>query len=449
LHLGDALEVLKQLPDNSIDTVITDPPYGLSQHSEKTIREVLGKWLNGEEDYVPKKKGFMGKAWDAFVPPPALWKEVYRVMKPGGTILVFAGARTQDLMAMSLRLAGFEIKDTLMWLYGSGFPKAYDIAKGVESKIKQGSANWSDWKNLDGTYYKQKTGYVKLQAKQGYRSDYSGVRSKDIFLTTEEAKQWDGYKSHSLKPAYEPIIMAIKPNEGSYAENALKWNVAGLNIDGARIGVSKQDVEEVKRKANKKPTTNKIIKGFGNNTFKQGNWDISNGRFPANILLDEEAAKMLDEQSGESKSQCSARGGVTNNKIYGKFDLPTRYMCGYDDSGGASRFFYVAKASAKERNMGLSEDLKNIHPTVKPLKLLEYLVKLTSMPNENQIYLDPFLGSGTTAMACEKLNRKWIGIEINEEYIEIAKKRINAIIKQFKQINKQDYKMPLFRSEVK
>jgi len=136
LFNDDSLKILKQIPDNSIDTVITDPPYGLSNHSEKIIRKTLSEWLNGNESFIPDAKGFMGKSWDAFVPPPALWKEVYRVMKHGGTILVFAGSRTQDLMAMSMRLAGFEIKDTLMWIYGSGFPKATDISKKIDKKFR-------------------------------------------------------------------------------------------------------------------------------------------------------------------------------------------------------------------------------------------------------------------------------------------------------------------------
>ena len=365
IYLGDSLKILKTFPDNSIDTVITDPPYGLSNHSEKVIRNVLSHWLNGEDDYIPKAKGFMGKSWDAFVPPPRLWKEVFRVMKPGATALVFAGARTQDLMSMSLRLAGFEIKDTLMWLYGSGFPKATDISKQLDKMFGA--------KRKIGANYKKNNAveYVDRKEEVGY----------ETIPATPEAKLWDGYKSHNLKPAYEPIILAIKPNEESYVQNALKWGVAGLNIDGGRIKTS--------------------------------------GRFPANILLDEEAAKMLDKQS-------SVKGN------------------------GASRFFYVAKASKRERNMGLdgfrqttiNDGRKksidnpyqrgktprlNGHPTVKPLKLMEYLVKLTKMPNDNQIYLDPFLGSGTTAMACKKLNRNWVGIELDTEYVKIAKARIKAI----------------------
>jgi site-specific DNA-methyltransferase (adenine-specific) len=136
---GDCIEVMKEIPDNSIDTIITDPPYGLSNHREEKIRETLKNWLNGKEDFIPDGKGFMGKSWDSFVPPPIVWKECFRVMKPGATILVFAGTRTYDLMTISLRLAGFEVKDTLMWLYSQGFPKSLNIEKSLQKRNKCGN----------------------------------------------------------------------------------------------------------------------------------------------------------------------------------------------------------------------------------------------------------------------------------------------------------------------
>jgi site-specific DNA-methyltransferase (adenine-specific) len=218
-------------------------------------------------------------------------------MKPGGTILVFAGTRTYDLMTMSLRLAGFEIKDTLMWLYGSGFPKAYDIAKGIESKIKQGSANWSDWKKLDGEKYTQKTG--------------------------PEAKLWSGWKSHGLKPAYEPILVAMKPNEGSYAENALKYGVAGLNIDGGRIGYqSKIDKEQINKDRG-------VIssKGKKGNIYELGmsgqhsQPPSPQGRFPANIILECICDEVIEEPTeivnGKRKGGIWKTGGKeTQMRIY-------------------------------------------------------------------------------------------------------------------------------------
>jgi len=408
---GDCMEILKKIPDNSIDTVITDPPYGLSDHPEPTIRKTLSKWLNGEDDYIPKTKGFMNKSWDAFVPPPAVWKEVFRVMKPGATILVFAGSRTYDLMTISLRLAGFEIKDTLMWLYGSGFPKATDISNQIEKIEKQ------------------------------------------------QAELWKGYKTHGLKPAYEPIIMAIKPNDDSYAENALKWGVAGLNIDNARIEY--QNSKDKQLVTSPRPNTNHqnnpVALSFPKQ-YKKIEKGKPQGRFPANVIIDEETAKMIDQQSGITKSKLRPPTGKKRQKAVTynikNVDIYTR---GHEDVGGASRFFYCAKASKNERELGL-DDLpykigggikatqdqslltssgnirnnlrKNHHPTVKPLKLIEYLCKLTKTPTGG-IVLDPFAGSGTTGIACIKTNRLFILIEKDPDYSIIAQKRIEAITKNY------------------
>ena len=420
LYCANNIDILKQFPNNIIDTLLTDPPYGLK---------------------------FMGKKWDYNVPSTNTWKETLRILKPGATALIFAGSRTQHRMAVNIEDAGFILKDTLMWLYGSGFPKATDISKqidkkfGAERKIIGYEKNEKDFRSLG------------LRTKEIHGLDKLGVgihaERKQLEITkptTPEAKLWNGYKTHGLKPAYEPIIMAMKPNDGSYVDNALKWGVAGLNIEAGRIGTEKVNVHDAPK-----------------GTFaggEQGRGSIKNyrehqGRFPSNVLLDEESAKMLDEQSGISKSNPKPR----HRKEKGMWhNLLSNNPVEYSDKGGASRFFYVAKASKKERNMGLEklpikrpdertktgrgsfeekgiQPQQNHHPTVKPLKLMEYLIKLTTMPNPNQIFLDPFFGSGTTGIACENLGRKWIGIELNPEYCEIAKQRIQNIIKQ-KKINK-------------
>ena len=427
---GNALKILKQIPDNSIDTVITDPPYGLSNLSEKKVRKALLKWLSGEEDYIPSGKGFMGKDWDAFVPPPALWREVFRVMKYGATALVFAGTRTQDIMTMSMRLAGFKIRDTLMWLYGSGMPKSQDISKmidkefGVEREIIGRNPNSRENSGKENTLYK------------------SGTVGKTDYITapaTPEAKIWEGYKTHGLKPAYEPIIMAVKPNDGTYVDNALKCGVAGLNIDETRIEyLSEYDKSQAIPQG-------KITTKIGNfagktqkpeverNTINKDSYELK-GRFPANILLDEESAKMLDEQAPQigafakvRKGHSGKSGGIYHDYKERGDDGKTFYNNGL---GGASRFFYVAKASKKERNEGLPKEMRNNHPTIKPLALIEYLVKLTKMPNEDQIYLDPFIGTGITAKAVLKQHRNFIGIELSEEYIKIAKKKIEPYMQK-------------------
>src|SRR5690606_3140258 len=333
------LDVMRQLPDNSVDAVVTDPPYGLSR--EPDIEEVLRHWLAGD-DYEHRGGGFMGETWDSFVPGPAVWREVFRVLKPGGHILCFAGTRTVDLMGISLRLGGFEIRDCLQWLYGSGFPKSLDVSKAIDKHFgaerTEGAREWRGGQRTGGIIGTEKTNL--------------GTNTRVIYdvPATFEGAKWQGWGT-ALKPANEPIILARKPlSEATVAENVLRWGTGGLNIDGCRLPI---------------------------------------GRFPANVLLDEEAAAMLDEQSGEGRSTVGkVRGGGRSGGIMGKHvERSDKYLpYGYNDSGGASRFFYVAKASRRERTHNGQVD--NKHPTVKPIKLMEYLVTLITPPGG--IVLDPF-----------------------------------------------------------
>jgi len=409
---GNSLEVLKTFEDNSIDTIITDPPYGLS---------------------------FMGKKWDYDVPSIKLWKECLRVLKPGGTALIFAGSRTQHRMAVNVEDAGFILKDTIMWLYGSGFPKATDISKqldkGYERKVI----------GIDKDFERRNpnnTGCNTLHNidKDGIIQNKNKIAGQITESTTPEAKQWNGWKSHGLKPAYEPILVAQKPNEGNYAQNALKWGVSGLNIDGGRIGKGAKKWSE--------PRGGIFHPSKKNDAKLENN---PQGRFPSNIILDEEAGKMLDEQSGELKSGVLKSDCYINDRdnksIFaggGKFEHK-----GYkSDRGGASRFFYCAKASKSERNAGCEEfdipeyrwnnggEMKqikgqkgNFHPTVKPLKLMEYLCTLTKTPTGG-IVLDPFAGSCTTAVACINTDRDFIMIERESEYVKIGQARIDFALKE-------------------
>jgi site-specific DNA-methyltransferase (adenine-specific) len=359
---GDSQEEIKKLEENSIDTIITDPPYGLS---------------------------FMGKKWDYDVPSVEFWKEALRVLKPGGTLLTFAGSRTQHRMAVNVEDAGFELKDCIMWLYGSGFPKATDISKQLDKGHKRGVIGIREDFAAKATR-KQRENICNAK---GF------VNPQDAGKITEpatpEAKLWNGWKSHGLKPAYEPILVAMKPNDGTYANNALKHGVSGLNIDGGRIGT-----EEIH-----------LTGGGGGKGTGWGKKEAINetrtGRFPANIILDE------DQVEGEEWR----------------------------------RYFYCAKASKKERNAGC-EDIEpqktsdgrekeadnayqrgktlrtNHHPTVKPLALMEYLCTLTKTPTGG-VVLDPFAGSGTTGVACKNTGRDFILIEREEEYIPIIKARLN------------------------
>jgi len=390
----------------------------------------------------------MGKSWDTLNKEKMYefnysWaKEALRVAKPGATLLCFGGTRTFHRLACAIEDAGWIIKDTIMWIYGSGFPKATDISRQIDKKagkepkkIKR-NPNSREKSNKDNTLYQ------------------SGTVGKTDFITeptTPEAQLWDGWKSHGLKPAYEPIIVAMKENDGSYAENALKWGVAGLNIDEARIKTN-----ENLGRLNKEDTG---IFGIGNGANKFYNVPIEHqGRFPANLILNEEAARELDRQSGIRKS--GSMNGVYRNTIMkgqpgvrnGK-EIRLRQQASI---GGASRFFYVAKASRAERNMGCEEleekigggmagtadktlktgsgnernnRMKNNHPTVKPLSLIKYLCVLTKTPTGG-IVLDPFAGSGTTGMACVEVGRPYILIEKEADYVKIAKARIKATVYQ-------------------
>ena len=470
LYQGDALEIMKTFPDNSVDTIITDPPYGLEfmgREWDKFNSKTMGKRLMTKRDahrdssIGRKNDPYIGARIDKYIAGLSFqqwvtqWaKEVLRIAKPGATMLVFGGTRTWHRLACGLEDAGWIIKDTLIWLYGSGFPKATDVSKQIDKKFKAKREKLGIGKS-------GKTRKVLNAAlhPETFGGDYIITKP-----ATPEAKLWDGYKSHALKPAYEPIIMCIKPNEGSYAENALKWGVAGLNIDAGRIG----KLEKRRRHG-----------GGSSDIFpERGNLpEYTKGRFPANVLLDEEAAKILDEQAPQTGAFAKVKSGHSGKSKGIYHDYKQRGDDGqtfYNDGlSGASRFFYVAKASGHsdieklriggERHLGCenlywldskqidkklwtklrqenidNKDNKNfkrhniqwgnIHPTVKPFKLVKYLVKLTSMQNPNQVYLDPFMGSGTTGIACKELKKKFIGIDKEPEYIVIAKARIKAIL---------------------
>lgn len=218
LLLGDCLERLKDLPDNSIDSIVTDPPYGLSKQPDMV--EVLTHWLSGEE-YKHNSKGFMGKEWDSFVPSPAIWKECYRVLKPGGHMVAFFGTRTYDIGVLAIRLAGFEIRNQLAWVFSQGFPKSLDVSKAIDKAA--------------GTQGKRGPVVGKSGSKRNSMAgDFAGGEYHEYLPSTDEAKQWEGWGT-DLKPAMEPIVLARKPLEGTVAKNVLKHGVGGINIDGCRV----------------------------------------------------------------------------------------------------------------------------------------------------------------------------------------------------------------------
>lgn len=469
---GNNIDILKQYPDNYFDAIVTDPPYGLGKEPNAT--ELMKDWI--EKGYHEiTGTGFMGKEWDAFIPQPIFWKEVFRVLKHGGHVLSFFGTRTYDWGVMSMRFAGFEVRDCIQWLYGSGFPKSHNISKAIDKM-------YGAEREVVG---KKECGYQvsisKKRVEEGYRPNLTNS-TKEVDITapkTNEAKQWDGWGS-ALKPANEPIVLARKPLEKglTIAENVLKWGTGAINIDGCRV----EFTDIVNMGATQ--TTNNLskVKFFDddrNNLEKPIETYKSGGRFPANLILthhedcecienenwncvDDCPIKILDEQSGVLKSGAMnsiAKGGKYN--VYGT--MTERIVTNEASEGGASRFFYVAKASKSERNKGLdgfkiykqeelssqektltrvrengtigenpylgkTAEAKNIHPTVKPIKLMQYLIRLITPPNG--IVLDPFCGSGTTGVACKLEGFQFIGLEQDEEYSKIAQARIDNYVEE-------------------
>ena len=426
LYHGDCLEELKKLEDNSVDAVITDPPYGLSNTKPQQVADVLKAWVTGDTVSVPAKRGgFMGKDWDSFVPPPAVWEECMRVLKPGGHMAVFAGARTQDLMGLSIRLAGFEIRDTLGWIHSQGFPKGQDLGKIIDKKLgaERTEVAGRGWHIGTGGGSGVTIGHFA----EKYEKGDATVGRKLLAPATSEAKQWTGWNSQ-LKPAIEPIILARKPLDGTVAQNVLAHGVGGLNIDACRVAHDKQSADWVAKWSGH----NGHPKGmFGGEIGTQFGGSPA-GRFPANVLLDEHAAKEMDKQSGVLKGRVGmTQHGSGTNSVYGTYERSAQSLVsdGVEDSGGASRFFpvfkYQAKAPKKERPVIEREDGTKIqHPTVKPVALMEWLVELIT-PHGGTV-LDPFAGSGTTLQAALNKGFQPIGIEQDADYIKLIEKRLEA-----------------------
>ena len=500
---GDCLEELKKLEDNSIDAVVCDPPYGLSNTKPAQVADVLKAWVTGDTVSVPAKRGgFMGKDWDSFVPPPAVWEECMRVLKPGGHMAVFAGARIQDLMGLSIRLAGFEIRDTLGWSYGSGMPKSLDVSKAIDrsnGENRNRQLEFTEWMRSTGitareineatdtnmgSHYltdrsqpaiatadlfdklrpllpevperierlvAERTGiewtdYVKREvvgAKRvsgaegtaggfangiaSQRGLATGEREVDITApATSEAQRWDGWGT-ALKPAIEPIILARKPLDGTVANNVLAHGVGGLNIDACRVP-SDAPIPSHHGTSGAAGVTMGKYRDYvpGSETAASAENVQSAGRFPANVLLDEHAAKEMDEQSGVLKSGGANKGASGSPGSATGFSRGGEFSA-HNDSGGASRFFpvfkYQAKAPKRERPVIEREDGSKIqHPTVKPVALMEWLVTLITPPGGT--VLDPFAGSGTTLQAAINKGFQPIGIEQDSDYIKLIKKRL-------------------------
>ena len=404
IYHGDNRQILPTLAENSVDAIVTDPPYEL---------------------------GFMGKSWDAsgVAFDPATWREALRVLKPGGHLIAFSGSRTYHRMAVAIEDAGFEIRDQIMWIYGSGFPKSHNISKGIDKaagverevigqKITGRALGGSNWKDGDAGGQE----FVPITEP-----------------STDEAKQWEGWGT-ALKPAHEPMVLARKPLVGTVAANVLTYGTGGLNIDGSRVGSDVMPASSGEALSNGK---------YGDKV-----WDTpeKTGRFPANVIHDgsDEVVALFPNASGSKPHLYKNNSGMgihdTEKGTFGKGEV----LGGYNDSGSAARFFYCAKASKRDRNEGLdgfeakfaptmsdgiggrehNEETAtkklNHHPTVKPTDLMRYLCRLITPPNGT--VLDPFMGSGSTGKAAMYEGFKFIGVEMTDEYLPIAKARIEFAV---------------------
>jgi site-specific DNA-methyltransferase (adenine-specific) len=426
LKLGDNVVTLKQYPDNHFDSIVTDPPYGIE---------------------------FLGKDWDKNTGAIETWNECYRVLKPGGHILAFSAARTYHHLATNIETAGFEIRDQLMWLYGSGFPKAQDIGKSIDKRAGKKDPNYGTDKTsvgvpLEGEY---KGGQRCNKCNKTIGTWIKDCKEEDCGqkynYQTEEAKQWAGWKT-ALKPAHEPIVMARKPFNGSTIDNVLEHGVGAMNIDESRVSYAdEKPVTTHSKKAYKSPSMAGEVGAL--ETHSAPGQEL--GRYPSNVIMDEVAGQMLDEQapkSGNVSSSKRTKTGMTGSGHSLAWHKNAGESNGISDGlSGASKFFYCPKVSRTERHIGFEQtqenkrprgeafgdgnlltdqtkSLGNNHPTVKPVELMKYLVKLVT-PKGGKV-LDPFNGSGSTGMACVELEYEYTGCELDPEYIEIATKRIEG-----------------------
>ena len=470
LYHGNMLDMLEVIEKESIDSIVTDPPYELN---------------------------FMGKGWDnsgiAF--QKETWQKCYEVLKPGGYLLAFGGSRTFHRIACAIEDAGFEIRDTIMWLYGSGFPKSMALDKALEGKLTLGNANTQVFRKLNGELVDRGNyGYASVAERQGARpNDYNLLEEQrlgKLNATTELAKKYSGWGT-ALKPSFEPIIVARKPFKGSLVDNVIEYGVGGINIDECRVETN-EDLSNIKP-IGTMPSNKVNGVGFTRPWMKDKNAIIEKqekaikklkelGRFPANTILTYDETDFDEVCGGFPNNTASYRkGNRDSRKAMFDFGSQDKTNQGYTDSGSASRYFYCAKASKKDRDEGLDDFVattdkakgngldrvcefcgvsqltpelchcetkswitkpkKNTHPTVKPTELMQYLVRLVT-PNNGTI-LDPFNGSGSTGKAVmyenkeRNKNYKYIGIELTEEYLPISKARIEYICNLKPEINPQ------------
>jgi DNA modification methylase len=426
LHHGDCLSIMPLIERESVDAVITDSPYGYQ---------------------------FMGKSWDHGVPGEHFWREAYRCAKPGAHLLAFGGTRTFHRLAVAIEDAGWEIRDTVMWVYGQGFPKSRDVSKAIDKEAgaeREVIGKYDSRSSIDG---------IDRQSSGVYEKNITGEKtygSIDITApATPLAAQWHGFGT-ALKPAWEPIIVARKPLVGTVAENVTRYGTGAMNIDGCRIEIPTDEPDKgvfYYLKRNKEYPS----------SFDEDNTNVygkykqlapkmtASGRWPANLIHDG-SAEVLAGFPQANGATSNSHGSTAGQNVYGHYSK-TKTLPGYGDTGSAARFFYCAKASKQDRDEGcegleLRDNLKwasddsgigkyypdgterpqkdthqrNHHPTVKPTSLMRYLCRLVTPPNGT--ILDPFMGSGSTGKAAMLEGFHFIGIDTEIEYVEIAARRI-------------------------
>lgn len=384
LHLGDCRESMAAMAEASVDAIVTDPPYGLASGPTTTLEEAQGG------------RGFMGKEWDRGVPGVTFWREALRVAKPGAHMLAFGGTRAFHRMAVAIEDAGWEIRDCVAWVYGSGFPKSLDASKAIDRAA-----------GAEREVVGQATSWNRPESEAGHRARMNvSPGTYDVTTpATDAAKEWAGWGT-ALKPAWEPVLLCRKPLEGTVAANLLRHGTGALNIDGARVGAGE-----------------------------------GQGRWPANFMHDGSPEVVAGFPPGRS----SGGGG---NRIQGQSLWGLGGDGGqsdqYHDSGSASRFFYCAKASRADREEGCeglpevrrtdgretehhvpnlrTTMLRNHHPTVKPTELMRYLIRLITPPGGT--VLDPFMGSGSTGKAAMLEGARFVGCDLDPDYLAIAEARI-------------------------
>ena len=421
LEQGDCAEVMASMESNSVDAIVTDPPYGLSFMGKEWDSFGTDTRQPGDEHHwVPdnpygrqkvrygwnQDKSKLTQSMVAFqASMTPIFAEALRVAKPGAHLLCFGGTRTFHRMACAIEDAGWEIRDCIMWVYGSGFPKSMDVAKAIDKAS-----------GYVGEVIGERTVDVGMQGGHMHAGRKQQQQQQQVRSLSDQAKKWEGWGT-CLKPAWEPIIVARKPVEGTVVGNVLEWGTGAINIDGCRVPIEQGDDVFVKN-----PHTHSRGKDsgiYGRYNEQQGNWSGDKGRFPANLAHDG-SDDVLDLFPDTGKS--SGGGGIKapgKNGIYGTFnghEYPQQL--GIGDSGNAARFFYCAKANKKDRGKG------NDHPTVKPTELMSWLVRLVTPMGG--VVLDPFMGSGSTGVAAKREGMGFIGIERDGHYFEIASSRLES-----------------------